>query len=277
MPSSFIQWFPGHMTKAIRMMKEEIKPVDCVIYVLDSRIPMSSVNPAFDEIIGNKPRLYVLNKCDLVAQNDLIPWKNYFGSMQNCSCVIADSTKKADNKIISELKKLNEDKIKRFSERGIRKTIRAMVIGVPNCGKSTLINSLIGKKRAITGNRPGVTRGKQWVTVDTYVEVLDTPGTLYPDFSDQKKALHLSFVGSVKDDVVDLHIVANELFAFLAENYPQNLTDKYGENCSDIVSFAQKRGYFLKGNELDLDRAAKAVIGDFRKNAFGKIILEKRL
>lgn len=149
-----------------------------------------------------------------------------------------------------------------------------MVIGIPNCGKSTLINSLIGKKKAVTGNKPGVTRGKQWVSVDPYVEVLDTPGTLYPDFSDQNKALHLAFVGSVRDEIVDLSYLSQKLLDFLANNYPEELQLKYGD-AKTIDEIAKKRGFFLKGGTLDPERASKALINDFRKQSFGKIILEK--
>ena len=274
MPSSFIQWFPGHMTKAIRMMNEEIKPVDCVIYVLDARIPLSSINPAFDEIIGNKPRLYVLNKIDLIERIEGEKWQKYFSSLPNSTCVIADSTRKTDGKIITAIKNLNKEKIERFSARGVKKTIRAMVIGIPNCGKSTLINSLIGKKKVVTGNRPGVTRGKQWVSVDTYVEVLDTPGTLYPDFSDQNKALHLAFVGSVRDEIVDITFLAQKLMDYLWENYPDCITKRYGE-CRTLTDLAKKRNYIMRGQEIDFERTAKAVLNDFRKQCFGKLILEK--
>ncbi len=274
MPSTFIQWFPGHMTKAIRMMKEEIKPVDCVIYVLDARVPMSSINPSFDEIISGKPRLYVLNKSDLVPQAELNQWIKYFSSLPQSACVTNVSTKNADGKVISVLKQLNKEKIDRFLAKGVKKTIRAMVIGIPNCGKSTLINSLIGKKKTITGNRPGVTRGKQWVSVDPYVELLDTPGTLYPDFSDQEKALHLAFVGSVRDEIVDILFLSQKLLDFLYENYPEEVKSKYGEG-GTLADVAKKRGYLIKGGEIDYERTAKAVLSDFRKQAFGKIILEK--
>ena len=274
MPSEFIQWFPGHMTKAIRMMKEEIKPVDCVIYVLDARIPRSSVNPSFDEIISGKPRLYVLNKSDLVPQFALNKWVEYFSSLPNSACITSISTKNSDGKLISLLKELNKEKIDRYKSRGIKKTIRAMVIGIPNCGKSTLINSLIGKKKAVTGNKPGVTRGKQWVSVDPYVEVLDTPGTLFPDFSDQNKALHLAFVGSVRDEIVDLTFLSQQLLDFLSEKYPAELHLKYGD-VKTLDDIAKKRGFFLKGGIIDTERASKSLINDFRKQAFGKIILEK--
>lgn len=274
MPSSFIQWFPGHMTKAIRMMKEDIKAVDCVIYVLDSRIPRSSVNPAFDEIIGDKPRLYVLNKSDLVPQDALTEWVKYYSGLPNCYCICADSTKKADGKIIAAIKKINEEKIQRYLTKGVKKTIRAMVIGIPNSGKSTLINSLIAKKKTVTGNKPGVTRGKQWVAVDKYVEVLDTPGTLYPDFSDQEKALHLSFVGSIRDEIVDINFLSEKLLDFLWFKFPQAVSARYGE-CKTIEEVAQKRNYYMRGQEIDYERTSKAILNDFRKNSFGKLILER--
>ncbi len=269
------------MTKAIRMMKEEMKLVDCVVYVLDSRAPLSSINPAFDEIIGNRPRLYVLNKCDLVPTDELVKWQNYF-QKTGAKCITANSTVKGGaQKFISALKELNASIIERYRLKGVKKAFRAMVIGVPNCGKSTLINSIIGKSRTITGNRPGVTRGKQWVAIDSYTELLDTPGTLYPDFSDQKKATNLAIVGSIKEDILDISVLAGEILAFLWQNYPEKLTERYGlkeiggEYTENLEAVARKRGYLLRGGEADIERAAKSVVSDFRKLGFGKVILEK--
>lgn len=277
----FIHWFPGHMTKALREMSSDASKIDCVVYVLDSRIPLSSVNPAYDEIFINKPRLYVLNKADLVPNEELIKWKAYFNSNGN-KCITANSTLNSGAKIfISALKELTLPIIEKYKSKGVRKTVRAMVIGVPNCGKSTLINSLIGKKRAVTGNKPGVTRGKQWVNIDSYVDLLDTPGTLFPDFSDQTKATHLAIVGSIKEDVVDTFELSTEILNFLSEKYPNNLKEKYSlndipTNKSDLFPIiAKKRGYVLKGGEYDTERTAKSIIQDFRKQGFGKIILEK--
>ena len=277
----FIHWFPGHMTKALREMAIDASKIDCVVYVLDSRIPLSSVNPAYDEIFINKQRLYVLNKAALVPHEELLKWKAYFNSDGN-KCITANSTLNNGGKIfISALKELTLPIIEKYKAKGVRKTVRAMVIGVPNCGKSTLINSLIGKKRAVTGNKPGVTRGKQWVSIDNYIDLLDTPGTLYPDFSDQIKATHLAIVGSIKEDVVETSELSSEILKFLSENYPEKLKEKYSidnipaDKADLLPVIAKKRGYVLKGGEPDTERTAKSIIQDFRKQAFGKIILEK--
>lgn len=276
-----IQWYPGHMTKAMRMMSEEMKVVDSVIYVLDSRAAMSSINPSFDELIGKKPTLYVLNKADLAPLSEVEKWKRYFLS-NNKKCITANSCQKGNsNVIISALKEINAEKIERYSQKGVAKTIRAMVIGIPNCGKSTLINSLIAKKRTVTGDKPGVTKGKQWVSIDTYIDLLDTPGTLYPDFADQNKAVNLALIGSIREEILDIIELAKEMVAFLAKNYPDRLIEKYDlkqiseDYYENLNAIAKRRGYIVRGGEYDLERTASAVIQDFRKQAFGKIILEK--
>lgn len=278
----FIHWFPGHMTKALREMDVQISKTDCVVYVLDSRIPASSVNPAYDSIIGTKPRLYVLNKADLVPQNELNKWRDFYSSNGNI-CIVANSTVKGGNNVfISALNTLAAPIIDKYAAKGVKKTVRAMVIGVPNCGKSTLINSLTAKKRTVTGNRPGVTRGQQWVSIDKYVDLLDTPGTLFPDFSDQNKAVALAIAGSIKDDLVDPTELAFEILRFLKKDYPERLIDKYNlteipdDDSQLLDAVAKRRGFVVKGGEYDYERTAKAIIQDFRKQAFGKIILEKR-
>lgn len=276
----FIHWFPGHMTKAIRMMKDEIKLIDSVIYVLDARAPMSSINPAFDEVIGNKPILYVLNKADLVEKADLRLWLDYF-SAKDKTAIYANSVSKANTSEISNaLIKINKATLDKWKAKGVNKIIRAMVIGVPNCGKSTLINSFLGAKKAVTGNKPGVTKGKQWVAISPNVELMDTPGTLYPDFSDQNKAMRLALIGSVKEEILDICELSKELYSFLVVNFPERLKSRYGfepinEAEEGLNLIAKARGYLLKGNEYDTERAAKGLVTDFRKLAFGKIIMEK--
>ena len=277
----YIHWYPGHMTKAIRMMQKELTNVDSIVYVLDARAPLSSINSNFNEIIANKPILYVLNKADLVSQDDVINWKNYFDK-QGKTCIVTNSTQKGSSKkIIDLLIELNKEKLERYKNRGINKTIRAMVIGIPNCGKSTLINSLIAKKKTITGNKPGVTKGKQWVSIDKYIDLLDTPGTLYPDFSDQKKAGNLAIIGSINESVIDIIDLAYEIIEFLTDNYPTNLKERYNiEEISEIFEknifeIGKRRGFFVKGGEIDIEKTAKAIVMDFRRQAFGKIILEK--
>ncbi|MBR2349637.1 MAG: ribosome biogenesis GTPase YlqF [Clostridia bacterium] len=276
----FIHWFPGHMTKAIRMMSEEMKVVDSVIYVLDARAPQSCINPAFDEVIGNKPRLYVLNKADMVSQKEVIKWVDKF-RRQGYKCIYSNSISKADAPVIvKNLLELNEDLIERYSRKGVNKTVRAMVIGVPNCGKSTLINSLVREKKTVTGNRPGVTRGKQWVAIGAYIELLDSPGVLYPDFKDQEKAMRLALIGSVKEDVVDCAELAIEALKYFIKEHPEELLNRYKldevkENALEVMEdIGRKRGVIMRGGELDYERIAKIIISDFRKGYLGKFPLE---
>ncbi|MBR2479889.1 MAG: ribosome biogenesis GTPase YlqF [Clostridia bacterium] len=278
----FIHWFPGHMTKAIRMMSEEIKVVDCVIYVLDARAPESCINPAFDEVIGVKPRLYVLNKADMVSQKEVIKWVDKF-RRQGYRCIYSNSISKSDAPVIvKNLLELNEDLIERYQQKGVNKTIRAMVIGVPNCGKSTLINSLVKEKKAVTGNKPGVTRGKQWVSIGEYIELLDSPGVLYPDFKDQEKAMRLALIGSVKEDVVDVSELALEAIKYFLAEHPEELVNRYklsdvnGKSPLEVMEeIGKKRGVVMRGGELDYERIAKIIISDFRKGYLGKYPLEK--
>jgi len=278
--NKIIQWYPGHMTKAMRMMQESIAQVNCVIYVLDARAITSCINPKFNEMVGSKPILYIINKQDLVEKEDLQKWQKYFNE-KGYDYVIADSISgKQKDIIISKLKLLNKAMIEKYAKKGAIKSIRAMVIGVPNTGKSTLINSLCRQKRAITGNRPGVTRGKQWVSLAEGVELLDTPGTLPPAFENQTIAKHLAFIGSIKDGVVYLDELTIELIKFYRENNKQVFMDRYKlENFSDdnievIDGIAKNRGFLLNKNNYDYDRVYNAVIDDFRKQKLGKIMLD---
>lgn len=275
-----IQWFPGHMTKAFRMMTDELRQVDCIIYVLDSRAVFSCLNPKFDALTGKKPVLYVLNKCDLVEKEDVGKWLGYFASKGE-TCVAADSLngRQRDN-IVNILKRLNAEVIEKYRLKGAKKSVRAMVVGVPNTGKSTFINNLCGSRKTVTGNRAGVTRGKQWVTLADGVELLDTPGSLPPAFEDEKRALHLAFIGSVKDDVLDLEELAAEMMAYFAKEHPDAFKARYSldEIPADVEgrfrAVAQARGFVLSGGRIDYARTARAVVDDFRKQKFGKIMLD---
>lgn len=269
------------MTKAMRMMAEEIKVVDSVIYVLDARAPEACVNPAFEEVIGNKPRLYVINKADMVTQKELIKWVDKF-RIQGNKCIYSNSISKADSAVIvKNLLELNEETIERYRQKGVNKTIRAMVIGVPNSGKSTLINSLLKEKKTVTGNKPGVTRGKQWVSIDKYIDLLDSPGVLYPDFSDQNKALKLALLGSIRDEVVDVTELALDALEFFRHDRPEDLKARYKLDSVDgdlnelFETIGRKRGIIARGGELDTERIARVIIGDYRKGYIGKMPLER--
>lgn len=275
-----INWFPGHMTKALREMEEEAKNVDMIIYVLDARAPKSCVNPEFIKIIGNKPILYVLNKADMVEEQDLKPFLPYF-KKPNTETVLLDSTKSGAIKQIEPIMvNLCQEKLNKYKQKGFKINLRAMVLGVPNSGKSTLINNLCGSKKTITGNKAGVTRGKQWLALKNGFEVLDTPGTLYPNITNQQIALNLAFIGSIKNEVVDINELAIDFLNFCKKHYFNNLQEKY--NLQDktmsalemLDEIATYKHYLLKGAEPDYDRTCIAIIDDFRKGKLGKIILD---
>lgn len=276
----FIQWFPGHMTKALRMMEENVKLVDCLIYVLDSRCISASFNPKLNELAQGKPILYVLNKADLVSREDLTEWLKYF-KQNNMQVVVCNSANGNTSKVIDGLKIINKNLIEKYQNKGVNRSIRAMVVGIPNSGKSTLINSLCGSKRTITGDKPGVTRGKQWVVLTKGVELLDTPGTLWPSFENQEHAKHLAFVGSINEDILNIVELAEEMIDFCRNNYYDSFMQRYkitelpNENNAAIEYIAKKRGFLLKGGVLDTERLAKTIIDDFRKGKLGLIMLEK--
>lgn len=275
-----LHWFPGHMAKSLRMMQESVKSVDLIFYVLDARAPKSCINPAFAPIIAGKKIIYVLNKADLIPDNEITVWINELKKMGDDALSLNSTASKSSRSLITVAKKLCADKIERFKARGIRTCIRAMVIGVPNSGKSTLVNNLCGKGSAVTGNRAGVTRGKQWVKIDEYFEVLDTPGTLYPKLSDKDAAARLAFIGSIRDEVVDKNELAFLLMRELIALQPNLIENKYKITISDDIELvmsdiARARGYLMKGNLPDIDRTTIAFIDDFRKGRLGKICLER--
>lgn len=275
-----IQWYPGHMTKAMRMMEEEVKLVDSIIYVLDSRAVNASLNPSFDKLLNNKTVLYVLNKSDLVEKSHLDIWQKELKSQGKKVICVNSTASGIANSIVNALREINVEKINRYKLRGVNRSIRCMVIGIPNCGKSTLINALCGSKRTITGDRPGVTRGKQWVVLAKGIELLDTPGTLAPSFENQEYAKHLAFIGSIKEDIVDLNELALELIGFLKDNYSEELMSRYKltelckDNAVNLERIAVTRGFVLRGGIYDVERAAKAIIDDVRKLRLGKVIYE---
>lgn len=271
-----IQWFPGHMTKAIREAEQNTKIIDALIYVLDARAPQACINSHFLSKMSGKPVLYVLNKADL-ADNELTKqWIKHLSS-DIASAVSVIATKSGGAKVIlPELKKLTSPRVQRWKQKGVNYTPKAMVAGIPNTGKSSIINSLCGAYRAKTGNKPGITRGRQWIKLDS-VELLDTAGILAPKLDDQTQAQHLAFIGSIKDDILDVVELARVFLDEMQERFGQNLIDRYGDisQASDkLFAISQARGYLLKGGEVDLERGAKAVLDDFRSGKLGNITLE---
>ena len=275
-----VQWYPGHMTKAKRQMQEDIKLIDLIIELVDARVPLSSRNPDIDELGKNKSRLILLNKSDLADERQNEAWKTYFQA-KGFYVVKVDSRNgsgmKAINNVIQEACK---EKIERDRKRGIlNRPVRAMVVGIPNVGKSTFINALAGKACAKTGNKPGVTKGKQWIRLNKNVELLDTPGILWPRFEDQAVGLKLAFIGSIKDEILQTEELASELVKFLNQSYPGVLEEKYTIESSDdnyevLRRIAESRHCLVRGSELDVEKAAAILLDDFRNGRLGRLTLE---
>lgn len=274
------QWYPGHMTKAKRMMQEDIKLIDLVIELVDARIPMSSRNPDIDELGKNKARLILLNKSDLAEDKRNDEWAAYFKE-KGYSVVKVNSKKGGGIKSIhGVIQEACKEKMERDRKRGIlNRPVRAMVVGIPNVGKSTFINTLAGKACAKTGNKPGVTKGKQWIRLNKNVELLDTPGILWPKFEDQTVGLRLAFIGSIKDEILNTEELAAEMIQFMKKYYAGVLSEKYDIIESDdpyqcLADIAKNRHCLLRGNELDMAKAAILLIDDFRDGRLGRITLE---
>ncbi len=275
-----IHWFPGHMAKAVRMMEENLKLVDVIIYVLDARAPFSCLNPVFDEMFKHKKIIYVLNKADLAPVSLVEEWMTYLSEAESTALSTVGTATNSAAPILKAAKTMCGEKLERYRLKGVKTAIRALVAGVPNCGKSTIINNLCGSGKTVTGNKPGVTRGKQWVRVNEYFEVLDTPGTLYPKLTDQTVARHLAYIGSIKDEVNDIFELTCDFINEINALYPKALFERYKTLYRDsaletLKDAAKARGYLLKGGEPDVERMADAVLEDFRKGRLGKIILEK--
>ena len=278
-----IQWFPGHMTKSLRQMEASLPLADVILYVLDARAPKSCINPVLNGMIQGKPIIYVLNKADLVPSSAMTAWREKL-SGGTVSAVSINGTASGSAKAILPLvQKLAVVKIEKYRSKGISVSLRGMVVGVPNTGKSTLINNLCGQAKTVTGNRPGVTRGKQWVRINDYFELLDTPGTLYPKLNNQTIAQNLAYIGSIKDEVLDSFALSCVLLEDIHRIDPSVLKMRYGlffdtfkgDTIAAMEAIAKARGYLLRGGEPDTERAATAVLDDFRKGRLGKIILDK--
>ncbi len=274
------QWYPGHMTKARRMMQENIKLVDLVIELLDARIPLSSRNPDIDELGKNKARLILLNKADLADARCTKEWMKWFLE-KGYQVLCVDSRKRSDLKSINELvQEACKEKIERDRRRGIRnRPIRAMVVGIPNVGKSTFINSYSGKASAKTGNKPGVTRGKQWIRLSKNLELLDTPGILWPKFEDPQVGEKLAMIGAIRDEILNTEELALELLTLLKERYPGVIEERFAieqtENAvKTLEEIARIRKCIVKGNEISYEKASRIVLDEFRSGKIGRMSLE---
>ncbi|MBP3830769.1 MAG: ribosome biogenesis GTPase YlqF [Clostridia bacterium] len=294
MPSTNINWYPGHMAKTKREISEDLKLIDVVVELLDSRIPLSSQNPDIAELTKGKKKIIVLNKTDLADNMQNEVWKNYFNSNGQV-CILTDSNLgKGINEVTRAIEEIMKEDLKKYAEKGrTGRKIKAMILGIPNVGKSSFINRIIKTNRLEVGNKPGVTRKKQWISINDKINLLDTPGVLWPRFEDEKTALNLAFTGTIKDDVLEQIEIAYQLLKFLLENYRQNVTERYkitldfiekilsqdqpeNFNVYEIMQeIGRKRGAIISGGEIDDEKTAKIILDDFRSGRLGKITIEK--
>ena len=272
-----LQWFPGHMTKAIRMMEEEVKLVDGIIFVLDSRAPFACLNKRLSSVFGNKPVLYVFNKSDLVDFSELKKVMKVFESQNKKVIATTGTSEKSAKALYEGVFAMLKPILDKYKNKGIKKPLRVMVAGIPNTGKSTIINALTGGKKAKTGDKAGVTKDKQWVKIKD-LELLDTPGTTPPSFDSQVNAEFLAFIGSINDDILDFNELSLDLIKYLLIKYPSAISSVYsvevmGKEPLEILdAIAIKRGALKKGGEIDYDRVSRLFINDLRKGKLGKIL-----
>ena len=277
-----IQWYPGHMTKTRRQIQADLKLVDLVAEIIDARIPISSRNPDIDEIVGDKPRLIILNRADQAdpAMNKV--WGEWFRKQGWWVMETNARDGKGVNQFSAAIKSALKDKIEQWKAKGlVGRPVRAMVVGVPNVGKSTFINQVAKKKSAKAGNKPGVTRGKQWVNVDPGLDLLDTPGILWPKFEDETTGMHLAFTGAVKDEIMDRETLACHLMEILGARYPQAITDRYKVEPQPglagwelLEACGRKRGFLISGGEVDTERMARVLLEEYRSCKLGNFTLE---
>lgn len=277
-----IQWYPGHMTKTRRMMEENLKLVDAVCEILDARIPISSRNPDIDAICGNKPRMVILNRIDMADPAALRQWTQYFEGKGLAVLQTDCKSRRGVNGFVPAVRRLLAEKLRRYEEKGQSgRPLKLMIVGIPNVGKSTFINQIAGRKGAKAENRPGVTRGKQWVTVNPQLLLLDTPGILWPRFDDPETGMRLAYTGAVKDDVLDVLTLSCHLMELLARRYPEAIKTRYQiEIPEEIDGFAllqaagRRRGFLVSGGEIDDERMARVLLEEYRSCRLGKFTLE---
>ncbi len=276
----YFQWYPGHMTKAKRAMQEDIRLIDVIIELVDARIPVSSKNPDIDIMAKNKPRILLLNKSDMADPAQLEAWVAYYEKKGYLALAVNSKKKNEIKKIHELIQKACREKKERDKKRGIiNRPVRAMIVGIPNVGKSTFINTFAGRSCTKTGNKPGVTRGKQWIRISKQVELLDTPGILWPKFEDQTVGQHLAFIGSIKDELISGVELAVDLIVFLTQNYPGTLETHYQVSETQdpayiLEQLAKNRGCIQKAQEPDYEKAAFLMLDDFRNGRLGRITIE---
>ncbi len=276
-----IQWYPGHMTKAKRMMQEDIKLIDIVVELLDARAPLSSKNPDIDVMAKNKYRLIILNKADMADDRYTEAWEKYFKKQGFYTARVNARSGSGMKQLVPLIQEACKEKIERDKKRGIlHRPIRAMIVGIPNVGKSTFINSFAKRAVAKVGNKPGVTKGKQWIRLNKNVELLDTPGILWPKFEDQQVGIRLAMIGSIRDEILNVSELALLIIDFMKENYRQLFESRYGFSMKDkavdtLMELAEVRNCRLKGNELDYDKASMLLLEEFRNAKIGKMTLER--
>ena len=277
-----IQWYPGHMTKTRRKLDADLKLVDAVCEIVDARIPMSSRNPDIDSICGHKPRIIILNRMDLADPEATKRWSDYF-RQKGMAVVVTDcKSRKGINGFQPAVRSVLKEKIQRNAAKGMNKPLKVMVVGIPNVGKSTLINQISGRKGAKAENRPGVTRGVQWVTVESSLLLLDTPGILWPKFDDPEVGMMLAYTGAIKDDILDIEELACRLIQLLHQRYPQALKDRYGIDAEEdlpgyelLEMAGRKRGFLVSGCEINTERMAKVLVEEYRSGKLGRFTLEE--
>ena len=277
-----IQWYPGHMTKTRRMIEADVKLVDAVCEILDARIPLASRNPDIDAICGTKPRMIILNRIDMADPAMTKRWAEHFRARGYSVLQTDCKTKKGISGFVPAVRELLAEKLARYAEKGqVGRPLKLMIVGIPNVGKSTFINQVAGRKGAKAENRPGVTRGKQWITVDQGLLLLDTPGILWPKFEDQSVGLNLAFTGAVKDDIMDLETLASHLMKVLAERYPDAIQGRYKIEIPDqftewelLEAAGRKRGFLISGGEVDTERMSRILLEEYRSGKLGRFTLE---
>ena len=289
-----INWFPGHMAKTRRQITEDLKLIDVVIEILDARIPIASQNPDIRQITQNKKKVIVLNKSDLADEKDNQKWREYF-IKKGCKAVLVDSNNGLGiNEVIKQVQEVMADEMQKHADKGRKgRKIRVMIVGIPNVGKSSFINRITKKTSAIVGNKPGVTKQKQWIHVNENIELMDTPGVLWPKFENEEIALNLAYTGTIKDDILAITEIAYSLTEFLLENYRKNLLERYSldeqivneileqdqmenENIYEIMQLiGKKRGAIISGGNIDDEKTSKIILDDFRSGKLGRITIEK--